>query len=138
MKNVRFLTAVLFALMATGPMHAQQPLTPEQKEKKMRESIDNIVNRYEENLNLEVWQTFYVDSILTKNMGGMFEELESLGMNGVMNPDIYSRIQDKWDEATYTAFRAILDEDQGAKYLKMGAGRAKKARDTRAAKREAN
>lgn len=115
---------------------AQQQLTPEQEEKKMLEGIENMVLNYEENLNLEVWQTFYVDSILTHNYKAMADETKKLAENRVENYDLYIVITDKWENATYEAFHKILTEEQWNKYLKSGASRAKKARDRRAEKRE--
>lgn len=133
-KTILLALALLAAML---PVRAQeQPLTPEQQEKKMRENIEEMVLRYEESLSLEVWQTFYVDSILTHNFNAMSAEMKELSMNRVENVDIYTLVRDKWEEETYKAFSKILDENQWAAYLKTGAARAKKARDKRALKRE--
>ena len=126
-----FLALTLIPLAAK----AQQQLTPEQEEKKIRESIEQMVLHYEESLDLEVWQTFYVDSILTHNYAAMGEETKKLADNKVANYDLYIMITDKWEEKTYEAFHKIMNEEQWAKYLKTGAARAKKARDRRAEKR---
>ncbi len=129
--------AILAAILSCPALFAQeQPLTPEQREKKTREGIDAAVAQYEKDLSLEVWQTFYVDSILTYNIGERNKELESLANNKVANMDIYTIVVDKWEEETYKAFRALLTDEQWN--LKKGAGRAKKDRDKRAAKREEN
>ena len=136
MKTKHILAFIVVALMPLAVMAQQQRLTPEQEEKKMREGIEQLVLRYEDNLQLEVWQTFYVDSILTHNYAALNEETKALSKNRVENFDLYQMVSDKWEEATYQAFQKILDEDQWAKYLKLGAARAKKARDKRAAKRE--
>jgi hypothetical protein len=123
-------------LMPLAARAQQQPLTPEQEEKKMREGIEQLVLHYEETLDLEVWQTFYVDSILVHNYTAMSEETKALAENRVENAELYQMISDKWENATYDAFRKILDDAQWKKYLKGGASRAKKSRDIRAAKRE--
>ena len=137
MKTKHILVFLALALMPLAARaQQQQQMTPEQQEKKMRESIEQMVLRYEESLNLEVWQTFYVDSIITHNYTAMGEETKKLSENRVENYDLYQMAVDKWDERTYEAFHRILDEDQWAKYLKSGAARAKKARDKRAEKRE--
>ena len=136
MKTKHILILLACLLLPVLAKAQQQPMTPEQEEKKMRENIENMVLKYEESLNLEVWQTFYVDSILTHNYGEMMAESRKLSSNRVENYDLYQMISDKWEDATYSAFQKILDEDQWKKYLKMGAGRAKKSRDQRAAKRE--
>ena len=136
MKTKHILILLACLLLPVLAKAQQQPMTPEQEEKKMRDNIEQMVLKYEENLNLEVWQTFYVDSILTHNYAEMMAESRQLSANRVENFDLYQMISDKWEDATYAAFHKIFDEDQWKKYLKMGAGRAKKARDQRAAKRE--
>lgn len=136
MKTKRILIVLACLLASVLAKAQQQQMTPEQEEKKIRENIEQMVLKYEESLNLEVWQTFYVDSILTHNYTSMMEESRALADNRVENYDLYQIISDKWEENTYNAFRKILDEDQWAKYLKLGASRAKKGRDVRAAKRE--
>ena len=59
---------------------------------------------------------------------------EALQGNKVENTDLYVMVQDKWMEQIYNSFHKIFDEEQWTKYGKMGAARAKKARDKRAAK----
>ena len=135
MKTKHILLAIL-SLSFTLTSFAQEQLTPEQEEKKMREGIELLVLRYEESLDLEVWQTFYVDSILVHNYNAMAEETKALAMNRVENGDLYTMISDKWEDETYNAFRKILTDEQWKKYLKGGASRAKKARELRAKKRE--
>lgn len=132
LKVFPFLISLFFCL---GLAAQEQELTPEQQEKKIRETLDNVVLKMEESLNLETWQTFYVDSILTYNYAKMQEEMMELSMNKVENPDLFVRVQDKWEEENYRAIGKVLDEEQWKKYLKQGAARAKKARDRREAKR---
>lgn len=136
MKTKHILIVLIGMLMPLAARAQQQPLTPEQEEKKMREGIEQLVLHYEETLDLEVWQTFYVDSILVHNYTAMSEETKALAENRVENAELYQMISDKWENATYDAFRKILDDTQWKKYLKGGASRAKKSRDIRAAKRE--
>lgn len=134
--QIRHIIPVLFFLLIPAGLLAQeQELTPEQQEKKFRESIDAQIERYEETLDLEVWQTFYVDSILNHNYNAMRDEFKVLSDNKVANPELFVRIQDKWEEESYLAFRRILTDEQWTKYCKMGASRAKKARDKREEKR---
>ena len=134
MKTKHILIALLGALLPFSAF-AQQPPTPEEQEKKLMESIESLVVKYEENLQLESWQTFYLDSILIHNYKAMAEESKGLADNRVENLDLYQRISDKWEEATYVAVQRILTPEQWTKYLKLGPGREKKARDKRAAKR---
>ena len=91
--------------------------------------------RNERILELEDWQSFYVDSILTHDYDALRVELKSLQAAKMSNADVYQQVQDKWAEQIYVALQKVLDEKQWAKYLKNGAAREKKARDKRAAKR---
>ena len=154
MKNLQIITAaalrkaalvpavgavLFFALAVFAPAaqaQQQQPQTPEQREKQMYENIQKQVDNLAETLDLEDWQIFYADSILTTNFGALAKEFEALGKNRVSDPEVYSRLQDACMEKNYNALHAILNEDQWTKYLKTGAARDKKARDKRAEKRE--
>ena len=132
------ITIIAIAILLCVSAFAQQqaPQTPEQREKQMYENIQKQVDDMADRLDLEDWQVFYADSILTANFGELAREYEQLGRNRVSDPDIYVRIQDGCMEKNYNAFRRILSDEQWAKYLKSGAAREKKARDKRAAKRE--
>ena len=136
MKTKHILLTVVGLLMFLAASAQEQPLTPEQRAKKMREAIDKMVEDYERNLQLEDWQAFYADSILTHTLEERNKEMEAMASNKVANYDLYTMVGDKWEEETYNAFRRILTDEQWKKYLKSGAGRAKKARNQRAAKRE--
>lgn len=115
---------------------AQGPKSEKEREKQIREGIEKEIQRYEDVLKLEDWQVFYADSVLTANYAGMQEELKSMTESKVSNADLYTMAVDKWQEKTYEAFRKFLTDEQWAKYLKTGAGRAKKDRDKRAEKRK--
>ena len=115
---------------------AQQPQGEEEQVKQMREAIDATVENYEKLLDLEDWQTFYVDSILTHDYDALRLELRGLQAAKMSNADVYQQVQDKWAEQIYVALQKVLDEKQWAKYLKSGAAREKKARDKRAEKRK--
>lgn len=137
--KIKSVIAAICLFAATSAAHAQQqgqPMTPEQREKQMYENIQKQVDDMASSLDLEDWQIFYADSILTTDYGILFKEFETLGRNRVSDTDIYVRIQDECAERIYNAFHAVLDEKQWAKYLKMGAARDKRARDKRAAKRQ--
>lgn len=110
--------------------------TQQDQDRKMEEAIQTEVDKYERLLELEYWQVFYVDSILTHNYNALMVELDGLSKAKVANSDIYAQTQDKWMEENYKAFKAILTEDQWTKYLKTGAARDKKARDKRIEKRK--
>ena len=115
---------------------AQQPQSEEEELKQMREAIDRTVDNYVNLLDLEDWQTFYVDSILTHDYEAMRQEVKGMRDAKMTNTEGYQRVQDKWAEQVYNAFQKVFNEEQWAKYLKTGAARDKKSRDKRAAKRK--
>lgn len=128
-----FATVAFLALSLTA--FAQQPDNSEKEAKEYQESINAEVERLEHNLELEDWQVFYADSILTHDYNQMRLELKDLSDAKISNYDLYTEIQDKWVEQIYNSLHGILDESQWARYQKMGALKAKKDRDKRAAKR---
>ena len=125
---------LLLALALSVPAFAQEQ-EPQDQEKKLRESIEASLEKYEKTLELEYWQVFYLDSIMTHDYGAMMKELESKSKAKVENSDIYIQVQDKWNEQMYNSFRKVLNEEQWNKYLKQGAAREKKARDKRQEKK---
>lgn len=129
-----FATVALLVLSLSA--FAQQPNDPEKEAKEFQESINAEVERLENNLELEDWQVFYVDSILTYDYNQMRLELKELSDAKISNYDLYTEIQDKWVEKIYNSLNGVFDEAQWNKYLKMGALKAKKDRDKRAAKRK--
>ena len=136
MKHI-WLLAVLLLMSAPALLAQNQgPQTPEQREKQLLEFIDKEVKRLSEQLDLEYWQEFYVDSTLTHDYKAMQEELEDLQKTKVGNVDIYQRVQDKWMQQIDDSYQRFFNEEQWAKYWKSTGQRAKKARDKRAAKAE--
>ncbi len=127
--------AAIAALVALALPLAAQEQTAEQQEKALYEMIQTQVNNMEKALDLEDWQIFYVDSILTHDYRAMQAELIGLRNSKVSSQDRYYRVQDKWNEQIYNAIHGVLDEPQWQKYLKSGAAREKKNRDKRAAKK---
>lgn len=135
MKKILFAAIALF-ISGAAAFAQQQPMSPEEKAKKMDEFIQQQVNKLETSLKLEDWQVFYADSILNHDYRALQEELDELTESKVSNNDLYTQVSDKWAERIYNAMNKILDEDQWNKYLKSGAAREKKARDKRKAKIE--
>ena len=115
---------------------AQQPQTEEEELKQLREAVDKTVESYETLLNLEDWQSFYVDSILTHDYTELTRELKALREAKMSSSEVYIQVQDKWAEQIYVSLQKVFNEEQWAKYLKTGAARDKKSRDKRAAKRK--
>ena len=116
----------LFAARAQNP----QPQNKEQQEKQMYEYIDKEVKRLSDMLELEYWQEFYVDSILTHDYQALTEELEALQAAKVSNPDIYQSVQDKWADQIEKSFQRYFTDEQWKKYSKSVASQKKK-RDKR-------
>lgn len=127
------ITTILFVSVCA---FAQAPQLDEKAEKEFREKIEQSVEDMERTYDLEDWQTFYVDSILTYNSIHRRDELLELQASKVSVEDAYQRVDDKWMEATYQAFQKIFDEKQWNKYLKSGAAKDKKSRDKREEKRK--
>ena len=133
-KAIKFfgITALLFLPLWLG---AQEP-TEAEEIKQMREAIDRQIDNYTNLLDLEDWQVFYLDSILTHDYEAMRLELKGLRDAKIGNIDAYTMAQDKWSEQIYNSLQKVFYENQWTKYLKTGASREKKARDKRAAKRK--
>ena len=136
MRKYLILSALCIAIVSAGAA-AQDNKTPEQREKEFYEAIEKQVERMEEQLNLEIWQVFYVDSILTHDYKAMQEEFVEMSAAKMSNSDLFYDVQDKWMEQMYQSLRKVLNDEQWAQYEKTGAARDKKARDKRAAKKNA-
>lgn len=130
-----FLAAIALVI-SLSPLAAQNQMSPEEKEKKLSEFIQKEVEKLESSLKLEDWQVFYADSILNHDYRAMQEEMDELIAKKVSNADIFAQTSDTWSEKIYVAMNKILNEEQWAKYLKMGAAREKKAREKRKAKKK--
>ena len=136
MKILRIAVIAVLLAITLPALAQQQNQTPEQQEKALYEMIQRQVDNMTTTLDLEDWQIFYVDSILTHDYAGMQAELLALRNSKVSNQDQYIQVQDKWSEQIYNAFNKVFDEKQWQKYLKSGAKREKMSRDKRAAKAE--
>jgi hypothetical protein len=134
-KAIKFfgITALLFLPLWLG---AQQPQDEEKELKELYDAIQTEVDNITNSLDLEVWQTFYLDSILTHDYMAMRDELKGLRDSKMTNADLYQQTRDKWNEQIYNSLEKVFDEQQWAKYLKSGAAREKKSRDKRASKRK--
>lgn len=131
----RFAIIALLLLPLAAFAQQEDPAEKEKQEKLLLESVDKEVDRLTDLLDLEDWQVFYVDSIMTHDYKAMMGELEDLNKSKVSNVDLFIMAQDKWKEAIYVAFEKVFDEAQWEKYNKNGASKEKKARDKRNAKR---
>ena len=133
MKFYHLLSAVAFLLLSVFAAGAQntQPQSEEEQEKQLLEYIDKRKEKLTTLLNLEYWQEFYVDSILTHDVMAMMEEQKKLQAAKAENPDLYQGIVDKWEQQIDDSFKRYFTEDQWKKYWKTGAERAWKARQKR-------
>ena len=136
--KLKFIFIFLFAFLSLSSLDAFAQDQDVDEDKRMDESIEQVLENLERTLSLESWQVFYLDSIMRHDYTEMRDELKQLQASKATNADLYNQIQDKWMEQMYNAFEVVLDEPQWNKYLKAGAAREKKARDKRAAKRQKN
>ena len=133
MKSKVYIIAVaaFFMVMATcGEAFAQQQ---QQEAPDIFEQAEMEADRLQRVLELEDWQTFYVDSTLKANFFQLQVELEKLQKAKVTNTSIYQAAQDKcWDEIDRN-FKKWFTEKQWATYLKSGAAKLQKQRAKRQA-----
>ena len=128
--NIRVLTALLMIFMGFE-VYAQQQEQPD-----ILEQAEMEADRLQRLLDLEDWQTFYVDSTLKHDYSAMLAEYQQLQKAKVSNSAMYLAVQDKWKDKMDEAFRRFLNDEQWDAYLKTGAGKAQKARAKRKAKAE--
>ena len=124
------LAAVLLCAFAA----VAQENDPQKREKEFFENLDKQISQMTTTLDLEDWQVFYVDSILTHDYQAMQQELTELQKKKVSNTDIYNEVVYNWQDKIDNALQKVFSDEQWAKYQKNGAARAKKARDKRRAK----
>jgi len=103
------------------------------KEMSIDEYAEKEADRYTAMLNLEDWQTFYVDSTLKHDWGALKAETDKMMKEKVSNNTLYENVSDKWEEQIDLTFRRIFNDEQWAKYLKNGAAKKQKARQKRMA-----
>lgn len=123
------LTASLFLSQSLASAQTQQ------KEKTAEEYAAAETDRLTTLLELEGWQSFYVDSTLQHDYDALVTELKVLQSSKVDNVDIYQAVRDKWADKIDAAYKSYFTEEQWSRYLKSGAGKLQKARAKRAEKR---
>ena len=126
---IHLVVAVFLSIFAVQAQN--QPKTPEEREKQRNESIDKEKERLRNLLDLEYWQEFYVDSILTHDYIALTEELEGMQKAKVENTDLYISVQDKWLQQIDDSYKKIFTEEQWKKYWKSSGQKAQKERDRR-------
>ena len=98
------------------------------------EQAEMEADRLQRVLDLEDWQTFYVDSTLKHDFPAMMAEYEQLRLSKISNTNMYQDVRDKWLDQIDATYKRIFTEEQWAAYLKQGAAKAQKARAKRRAK----
>ena len=127
--NLCVLLAFLSASFSVRAL-AQQP----EKQPDIYQQAEMEADRLQKLLDLEDWQTFYVDSTLKHDFPAMMAEYEQMKNAKVGNTNMYVAVQDKWMDQIDATYRKIFTDEQWAAYLKQGAGKAQKARAKRKAK----
>ena len=136
MKSKLYMIAVaaIFMTMATcGDAFAQQQ---QQDAPDIFEQAEMEADRLQKLLDLEDWQTFYVDSTLKHDFPAMMAEYEEMKKAKIENTSMYVAVQDKWMDQIDATYRKIFTDEQWAAYLRQGAGKAQKAREKRRMKAE--
>lgn len=128
--NIRVLAAFLVTFMGFEA-YAQQ-----QEQQDILQQAEAEADRLQRILDLEDWQTFYVDSTLKHDYSAMVAEYQQFQKAKVSNASMYITVQDKWRDKIDESFRKFFTDEQWTAYLKSGAAKAQKARAKRKAKAE--
>ena len=129
--NLCVLLAFLSALFSVRAL-AQQP----EKQPDIYQQAEMEADRLQKLLDLEDWQTFYVDSTLKHDFPAMMAEYEQMKNAKIGNTNMYVAVQDKWMDQIDATYRKIFTDEQWAIYLRQGAGKAQRAREKRRMKAE--
>ncbi len=106
---------LLLTLMVTFSLFAQdQP-----PRKSPIELAAEQAERFQEELDLNHYQVFMVDSILQTNLAAVSKEFEEMQKGGMQNPESYRAVQKKWQKKTDDAFVKILTIEQFDRYLRI-------------------
>lgn len=111
----------------------------EQQEQKIptpEEMATKEADRLADQLKLEYWQVFYVDSTLQHVYTEWQNEIKKLQAARVDSYDLYTRTNDKWMDVIDKEYKKIFTPEQWSAYLKSGAAKLQKAREKRKAKME--
>ena len=128
--NIRVLAAFVMMFMGFSA-YAQQQEQPD-----ILQQAEMEADRLQRMLDLEDWQTFYVDSTLKHDYSAMLAEYQQFQKAKVSNASMYITVQDKWRDKIDESFRKFFTDEQWEAYLKTGAAKAQKARAKRKAKAE--
>ena len=132
MKSYMYILCVVMALILAGMSSEAMAQTQEPVDIELL--AEEEANRYQELLDLEDWQVFYVDSTLKHDYPAMIAEYEKLRTSKVSSSLMYQAVQDRWMEQIDNTYKRIFNPQQWAAYLKSGAAKMQKAREKRKAK----
>ena len=128
-------TYIALALIALSAMFfCSETKAQQQQGQDVYQRAEEEADRLADLLDLDDWQTFYVDSTLKHDLPAIMEEFNKLNESRVSNPDLYQTVQDKWFDQIDATYKKIFTEEQWAAYLKTSGGKALKAREKRKAK----
>lgn len=120
---------ILITIFLALPLAAQENEEPKPEELAAKE-----LERLSDQLDLEDWQIFYVDSTLNHDYECIFKEMEVLRRQLVENRDLYLAVQDKWMEKIEKQYQKIFTPEQWTAYLKNGGAKIIADREKRRAK----
>ena len=129
--NLCVLLAFLSASVSVRALAQQQEKMPD-----IYQQAEMEADRLQKLLDLEDWQTFYVDSTLKHDFPAMMAEYEEMKKAKIENTSMYVAVEDKWMDQIDATYRKIFTDEQWAAYLRQGAGKAQKAREKRRMKAE--
>ena len=122
----------IIACLPAPQLHAQE----RDVKKEIYLQAEKEADKLQRVLDLEYWQTFYVDSTLKHDLPAIMADYAKLQAAKVSNTALYMDVRDKWMERIDSTYRTIFTDEQWAMYLKTGAAREQKARAKRRAKAE--
>ena len=126
--HITVLSLAMSLMFFCGEARAQQ------QEVDVYQRAEEEADRLAQLLDLEDWQTFYVDSTLKHDLPAIMEEFTKLSESKVSNPTLYQTVQDKWFDQIDATYKKIFTEEQWTECMKSSAGKAMKAREKRKAK----
>lgn len=132
MKLTQHISACIIACLFASSLHAQE----QDKLEEIYMQAEQEADKMQRVLDLEYWQTFYVDSTLKHDYVAMYTESERLKESKVSSERLYMAVQDRWMDKIDETFKRIFTQEQWAAYLKGGAAKAQKARAKRKAQAE--
>jgi len=127
MKHVLFVLAVVSSTVFQAQAQDQKLKSPE-------EIAIDMVNKLESELKLEPHQTFYIDSVLTRDYRGWMDEMDALQKSGIQETNVYTAVKEKWSAKIDSALVKILTPEQFTGYQKITGTYKKPKKDKKAGK----